>query len=365
MKTELFIVAGVLGVLIVGGVFAYNRWQMRKLKKTAAQFESGHDDVLLHSATESDQQEERIDPVLGDITLDRSRGSLDFSDRPEPATDIAQPLPAVLDESIDYVASIEVADSIDAEYLRRARRGVLAGIKKPLHLEGYNRSFGVWEGIPESGHSEYQSVRIGMQLANRYGAVTLSELHTFKDAIAALASEVLGSASFADTDESARSAAELDKFCGEVDVQLPLQVRAKDATGFTLSTLHAVASDAGMVREADGRYYRRDAAAAVEFSLANLDERALPDPSSDETVAGVTFLLDFPRLENGLAAYDRMVDSARRLAQAVGGVIVDDKRRPMSDAALAMTRKELEKLAQKMQERHIPAGCDRALRLFS
>jgi hypothetical protein len=51
-----------------------------------------------------------------------------------------------------------------------------------------------------------------------------------------------------------------------------------------------------------------------------------------------------------------MVQLAQALATALGGQLVDDNRRPLSDAGLASIRRTLEKVFHEMEAHGIPAG---------
>ena len=71
------------------------------------------------------------------------------------------------------------------------------------------------------------------------------------------------------------------------------------------------------------------------FSLANLE----PMPFHPETIKtlqtrGVTVLFDVPRVPASAAAFRRFIDFAHQLEQALGGVLVDDNRKPIGQAAL-------------------------------
>ena len=49
---------------------------------------------------------------------------------------------------------------------------------------------------------------------------------------------------------------------------------------------------------------------------------------------GVTLLLDVPRLNDGVAAFDQMVHTGKSLAEGLGGTLVDDNRTAVREAGL-------------------------------
>ena len=63
-------------------------------------------------------------------------------------------------------------------------------------------------------------------------------------------------------------------------------------------------------------------------------------------------------------AFDAMLTTARIFGEELNGLLVDDNRNALSDAALAAIRKQLEGILVKMQAGRIEAGGARALRLF-
>jgi FtsZ-interacting cell division protein ZipA len=62
--------------------------------------------------------------------------------------------------------------------------------------------------------------------------------------------------------------------------------------------------------------------------------------------------------------FDQMRMTAKRLAQTLEAVLVDDNRRPLDDAALAAIRTQVQATATALREAHIDPGGQRALRLF-
>ena len=70
-------------------------------------------------------------------------------------------------------------------------------------------------------------------------------------------------------------------------------------------------------------------------------------------------------MPGGIVAFDRFVEFARALAEALSAAIVDDNRQPLDDAGLGKIRAQLQALYASMEQQGIPAGGPLALRLFS
>ena len=83
------------------------------------------------------------------------------------------------------------------------------------------------------------------------------------------------------------------------------------------------------------------------------------------STSGVTLLLDVPRVADPQRALSLMLESAAALAQALGGSVVDDNRKPLTDVSLQAIQHQLRSIQQKMEARGMTPGSGRALRLFS
>jgi FtsZ-interacting cell division protein ZipA len=59
------------------------------------------------------------------------------------------------------------------------------------------------------------------------------------------------------------------------------------------------------------------------------------------------------------------VSVARSMAEKLGGELVDDNRRPLTDAGVASLARTVEKVVQDMEAHGVPAGSALARRLFS
>jgi FtsZ-interacting cell division protein ZipA len=91
----------------------------------------------------------------------------------------------------------------------------------------------------------------------------------------------------------------------------------------------------------------------------------VPEQMKTLFTSGITFLLDVPRVEAAMDAFDTMVETARNFAVALDGTLVDDNRNPLSDGAIETIRHRLKDILAKMDAAQIAAGGARARRLFS
>jgi hypothetical protein len=81
--------------------------------------------------------------------------------------------------------------------------------------------------------------------------------------------------------------------------------------------------------------------------------------------SGLTFALDLPLVANAPAVLAEMVTTAELFASTLGGQMVDDARKPLTEQGIVSIRRSLEKIAQEMEAQGIPAGGALARRLFT
>jgi len=358
-----------VGMALVGGVFAYNKWQERKHRKLAERvFRGDHADVLLgkrqpqegEAASGLPEEPERIEPVLqpgGAPLPDGSAESPALRAEAEPPQGLADP-------AIDCVVRFESAEPIGGPYLWQAQQQAFAKLAKPVRWSGVNERSGLWERLTANGAGDYRRLRAALQLADRRGPLSDSELCLFFNGVQRLADEFLAVADVPPRNETLARAAEIDRFCAGVDIQIGVNVVA--AVPFAGTKLRGLAEAAGMMLQGDGMFHAADDEGATLFTLSNLE--ALPFAAEEMksfATHGVTFTLDVPRVAAGPRTYDRMISLAKQFAISLGGTLVDDNRAPLPDSALALIHDKVVEIEQRMASQGLVAGGTQALRLFS
>jgi hypothetical protein len=266
-----------------------------------------------------------------------------------------------LDTDTEYVARIRFATPSAANFgplLTTLRR-----VGKPVRAFG-KRLDGIWEPLASHPRVSYDQVEIGLQLADRNGAVSHDQLDAFCRALYGFAAEEGGAVSCPDKQDALQAAKSLDMLCMEVDVLIGLNVISSDSRPFTSEAIHKQAEEAKLLLQADGTYQARDAFGHTLFTLANQEEHPFPKDGRGLTVHGLTLLFDVPRVAEGLAVFDRMTRFGFDLAWRLEGRLVDDNGRPVTEDNLNRDRARLAAFYGRMEARGIPAGGERALRLF-
>jgi ZipA-like protein with FtsZ-binding domain len=335
------------GVAVVGAVLAYNKWQeMQYRRRAEATFRAEREDVLLRNsiATPSAAAVERIEPVL----------------EAEPARIQAQP---ALSEQLDYIVTVEAAEGIAGDAVLAAVDGVRHRCSKAVTWEGFHDGDSHWQ--PLRADHGYSAMRAGLQLVDRRGAASGGELETFAAGVRDAATELGARAGIPDAKLALARAAELDRFCGDVDICIVLNI-VSAAAAFPGAKVRSLAEAAGLALEADGTFRRRDGSGRVLYELANLEPAGFePEGLKALTTRGLTLQLDVPRAPGGERTFVQFAELAQQLARSLGANIVDDNRRLLGPAAFDAIRTQLKGVYKSMESRGIDAGGALALRLFS
>ena len=375
--SDLQIGLAMLGVLLVAAVLAFNWWQERQYRQRGEKaFSSRHDDVLLN------QPATQAGPATGFApsqphSLDDPRIEPSMEPRMEPQLDAASKAVApafspalksgfvdVPRPEIDYIAEIRAGEFIAVDTLVRMKQS-LPGLMRRISLGGVNHQSNSWE-VLRLDDARYTSVRVGLQLVDRSGPVNDKQLRAFGEVVRSTASEMAAIAELPDFAPALQQAVALDEFCANVDVLVGINVIANTGQVFHGTKIRALAEAAGLHLQSGGVFHCRDEQGGVLFSLDNQEsEPFLIDRIRDITTPGITFLLDGPRVANGVRVFDRMVALSRSFADALDGTLADDNRALLSDSGLDRIRAQLRAIYTAMEQRGIQAGGPLALRLFS
>lgn len=412
-----------LGACAVVGVFAYNKWQERRHRQMVEQaLPRAHADILLgdeddlpapppaaavdDAPTAPAEPEiaavpplrtrhgERIEPVLstadddcgGDEPVLLETVAEEAVAMPDDAVPVAIPAAAmapaavpeppriplpvgdgtpdgIVSPAIDYVAAFELVEPVSGGQILDSQRELLSRLAKPIGWAGYNDRSGLWERVAADG--AYRRLRIGLLLADRRGPLGEADLLTFHGAMLNLADELLAVADMPPREPALDAAVALDHFCANVDIQIGINVVSK-SQAFPGTKIRALAEAAGMVLDSSGRFVRCDDDGHVLYALANLEAAGFAaEAMKTMSTHGLVFILDVPCVSHGDRVFAQMLDLARRMADTLNGVLVDDNRRPLTESMLDPFRRQIGQYQSQLAAKGLPAGGPLALRLFA
>lgn len=383
------------GAAAVAAVWIFNLLQERRHRKAAERiFQGEQADALLGAEAETPEPEpvaqesveedapaDRVEPVIGELSDDSQVSS--FKDDPRPAPMVLEvdevlavserPFsgPAVVDSNepddglhdpvVDVGVSIRFDDPLPAVRLWQILHGLVGKVSKPLGLIA--RGIGGWQAVPPQDDGSYQEFRGLLQLADRQGPLTEAELDLYVTSLEQVVSERGGMLFHFPQADVIHHAQALDEFCASVDIQVAVHV--VNNNGIPGSKLRGLLEATGFQWRPDGLFHQVDEAGQSRITVANFDGAALvKDDIAGMTLLGVTFGLDVPRVADGPRVFDQLLATARRLAEAVDGTLVNDQRQPLADPVLATIRVKIAETQQQMADNQLPAGGRRALRLF-
>lgn len=399
--SDLQIALLLIGVLIVVGVLIFNWNQERRFKKqAAAAFPPLARDVSAVAPRPPEQRIEpaRREPVIGNLDTSftdpqrepalahppREREPLvpsTASERqptsPAPSTRPDTPVsahvpppdasgsipPAPYDELIEFricVIGEGLLAAMFAEDFNFAR-----GMGKAIRWVGFPIKGTAWEEVQPWREAFYRAVQVTLQLADRNGAVQEEELNQLCTRLQTTAQKHGLKTVCDDVSEALQRAQSVDHFCVDVDVLIGLNVVTRGEGAMKLAKVLKEVETTGMVLGVDGAYRLLDSRGEALYSLCNHDAEPFSHTALQQDTQAVTLQFDVPRVPDGLKVFDSMVSFGRKLANEVGGLLVDDNMRPLTEGGIDKIRQQLAGIYQRMEARGVPSGSRRALRLFS
>lgn len=322
------------------------------------------DEAVEKLASDSAVQPEPVSPWQADVVppdLDVAPPSSSHAASPEPSA-VQTLATSPLDADVECIARLRASHRGMATYaalIDRVRR-----IGKPVRAYGYGDQAS-WQPLPASATGDYSVIEIGMQLVDRKGPVSSSQLDEFCNALYEYAAEHGGAVTCPDLAGTLDKAKRLDDFCMAVDMLIGLNIVAPEGMPFLVKRVDDLARRAGMTLSRQGTYVMDDAAGHGLFSLANQrGARFVPEDASQSTPS-VTLLFDVPNIADGLTIFDRMTTLGFELARSLGGHMMDDHGHVVTQASLRSDRQQLEGFYSRMRAEGIAAGSERARRLFA
>jgi FtsZ-interacting cell division protein ZipA len=242
-----------------------------------------------------------------------------------------------------------------------------AHLGKPLRWFGRRDAAHGWQRLTSDTQGEFAEVVACLLLADRTGAATQAQLESFLRMLRELAPTLPATFAAPPVEDEAARAEALDRLCAELDMQIGITIERTDGSPIAGTRLRGVAEAAGFRLAPNGRFewVQEETGHVVYTMQAMTGEPFTLDSLRAASLNGVVFVLDVPCVADPPRAFDQMKLAAGRLAHTLGGDMVDDNRRVLTDEALATTREAVVNAAAALADVHIEPGSPRALKLFS
>jgi len=368
--SELQIALLSIGLVAIVAVYGFGWWQQRLYRRRfGAAFKASHEDALYHdgaaipvdpknSWTGTRQSDQPALAGMDDETAAvPAAGSSGAALPDEPC--------ALLDARSDLIIELILAEPGPA--------AVLVGLwqrkfdfGKPVQVCGLKLATREWERAIAESHTLYRRFRIALQLVDRGGAISAAKLADFSDLVLGVARHIKAQITAPDIHGTYQHAMELDAFCAGVDQMVGVNLVPPGDRLIRALDIAQAAGLQGMTLESDGAFHLMDEQGHSLFSLINQDTVPFQHHTLETfATAGITLLLDVPRVENPTLRFDQMMHVARSLAGELQLSIVDDHRVTLGDGGLARTRARIAGVEASMLENGIAPGSAQARRLFS
>lgn len=377
----------VAGIALVLGVVVYNAWQLRRARHrleaparaNGGARPGGRVEPTLANGPASAASPASTIPVSGEpfgIPMEETETLADeAADAGEslaapitrsamadpPAAQGTHPQP---DPEIECVVTLQPVKPAAAGTLAA---GLHARLGKPLRWFGRRDAQATWQRVTGDTPGEFGEFAACLLLADRNGAATRAQIEAFHQVVAELAPRLPAAWSAATAEDEAVRAEELDRLCAELDMQIGLTIQKADGSPIPGTKLRGVAEAAGFRLAPTGRFeYVQEETGAVLYTLQNArGELFTADAMRASSFPGVVLVLDVPRVADPPRAFDQLRLAAKRMAHTLGGELVDDNQRPLTDTALAAIRTQVAQASELLTRAQIDPGSPRAHKLFA
>jgi cell division protein ZipA len=276
------------------------------------------------------------------------------------------------DEKIDFVIHLPGEQPV----ARNTALGIFKQheykLNKTRHLYGQRYQTSHWSDLQlDSQTTQYGDITLAIQLVDPRGPVDESELNTFTQIGLQLADALQRPTKLPlSFEQGLARARELQEFCDTYDVIAGIHVVPIDEAVFPGRAIEMAARHASMELGAMNIFHMKNDVAPGShylFSMANLHESSVFDPTTWDSfeTSGLTLFMSVPCVFQPGVVFDRMVATAKEIADTLGGRLQDQNRRPLIDKGIAVIHHQIEVIEEKMRAFGIPPGSETALKLFN
>ncbi|WP_191576780.1 MULTISPECIES: cell division protein ZipA C-terminal FtsZ-binding domain-containing protein [Achromobacter] len=347
-----------LGVLLILLVLGFNWWQDRRVRrKMQSHFPTSEQDPLLGAgvggASAAPAGASRREPGMGGEPARVQPGQPAPVDPGSDADDAEEPDPAC-----EVVIEVNFAEPVRGADLLPYMQSLRNVGRKPMRVfaETDQRRHRARVHAGES----YASMQLAVLLANRSGPLTAIEWSQAWARAQDMAERFDATIEGPDQQAVLEQGARLDDTCAALDTQVGLTLLLGSAQ--PAAEVMAVARDVGFVADGNRLAWPNENGVA-RFTLARADGAAF-----DAGMGGIErlyLLLDVPCSPADTRAFGRMVDVGRDLASRLRAELVDDQGKPLADGSETVIDERLQVLFGQLEQAGLPAGSERAQRVFA
>jgi len=336
------------------------------------------DDVVLLNQDAVSEEIDSIATGLNEVGSDEVRGddavSAEVVDA-VPETVELQPVAVInttlnescglLDSRSDFIIELHLEDASPGAVLNGLWQRKF-DFRKPVQVCGLTFADGQWERVIAESQTLYTKFRIALQLVDRGGVISAAKLADFRDLVLGIAQLIHADSTVPDIQTTHQNAQSMDAFCAEVDRMVGVNLMPHGARQLNGRKIAEAAALQGMKLESDGAFHLLNKQGNSLVTLINKDTKPFQYHTLEHfATAGITLLLDAPRVESPAEVFDLMLKMARAMAAELQVNLLDDHNAPLTETGLAHIRTQIAEVEAKMRENSLVPGSAQALRLFS
>ncbi|WP_028998835.1 hypothetical protein [Azohydromonas australica] len=306
-----------------------------------------------------------VEPVLGPAVAETAPVAVQTVAAP-----VAAPAPRTgprIDALIDVIATLKLDARVSGELVQAHLPTTRRAGTKPFLIEGLNAATAEWEPIQPG--QQYRELQVGVQLANRHGALNEIEYSEFVQKLQPFADSVGAAVEIPDMLEAVGRAKELDHFANQHDALLSVQLVARGQPWSVAYLQQATLKHGFLPGSVPGRLVLPGAGeGAPPVLVLSFDAKAAlaEDPNGAGAVVRVAQLsLDVPQTPETDGPFETWLKAMSTLSTELDATLVDEANHPVVPEAFAPIKSELEGLYRQLEARDLGAGSAAARRLFS
>lgn len=347
-----------IGFGVIVAVYVLGWWQQRRYRQRfGTTFKSENVDALYNNTIET--------------PLDVSH--LELNEPTRAATSAAESAPPALSEDGCAVLDARSDFIIELHLIEPSPAAVLVGFwqrkfdfRKPVQVCGMTVSGRKWERVIAESHTLYERFRIALQLVDRGGSISEAKLADFNDLVLGVAAQIKAQTVVPDVRAVYQHAIALDEFCASVDQVVGINLIPPKNKMIRALDISRAAALHGMTLESDGAFHLLDAQGYSLFSLINKDTVPFQHHTLETfATAGITLLLDVPRVDRPTARFNEMISVVQDMAGKLGLRVVDDQDIETGERGLEIASARIAEVETIMNTHAVAPGGPQARRLFS
>ena len=270
---------------------------------------------------------------------------------------------------IDYWARVPGSEPITCHDVLSVYRRHELDLEHPHLIHGRSYPSNVWVDLEEASSADrFSDLVVSVQMVDRRGPVTESELTRTNSLVYELAEELNRKFQFDMTvEEAIDQALRLDHFCQRHDVLVIVNIAAQEGSEFAGNDIQRIAErsrmqigDMGMFHFLDPRTGHSRFTMANRFEPGNFDLTALKTFST----RGLTLFMSMPRVPDPLAVFDEMIAVAQYAASELSGELRDPDGGKIGESGVEKIRQQVTDIGELFHRVGIVPGSEEALRLF-